>query len=615
MNRCAIFLYYDREGKVDDYVVYLLESLKPHVKNLLAVCNGTLTEEGTRRLESVADEVLFRANSGFDVGGYREGLFYYGFKELQKYDEVIMLNYTFFGPLYPFSEMFDEMEQRDLDFWGITRHYKVEYDPYGANRYGYLPEHIQSHFIVLRNRFFMSDDYKEFIFNLKNPTSYVESICEYESIFTKHFEDLGYKWDTYVDTSEYEGYAYCPIMFYLKDMIENKRCPIVKRRSFFTDYQDYMLNTCGESSIDAYEYICENLDYNTDLIWDNILRLENLTEISRVMHFNYIVPTYASYCEKIEKKKAIFVLLESILHKGLYKKYFKAIPDETDVYLLGNQEECIAVQKEYLLEREHVEVIEVEKDYTVKVSHALQLAKDRYEYICIANMRNVENIQPYSNEISWQYSDWENILGSKAMVRNIIETFESNKRLGMLIPPIPGYGEMFALMADGWMGCFESVADSLKKVGISANMKQQDEPLAPVGGSFWLKVENNVIENVCKTKDEMKILCLDMPFIVQDAGYYTGISYSDSYASIEMTNQDYMMRETNKTVFEKYGPSYHTVVLDRIRNGEIIREEQPPEIVAPPRTYKTIIKKGLKKILPEKCYLLGKKIYFKIRRR
>ena len=615
MNRCAIFLYYDREGKVDDYVIYLLKSLKPHVKNLLAVCNGTLTEEGTKRLESVTDEVLFRANSGFDVGGYREGLFYYGFKELQKYDEVIMLNYTFFGPLYPFSEMFDEMEKRDLDFWGITRHHKVDFDPYGVNRYGYLPEHIQSHFIVLRNRFFMSDDYKEFIFNLKNPTSYVESICEYESIFTKHFEDLGYKWDTYVDTSEYEGYAYCPIMFYLKDMIEKQRCPIVKRRSFFTDYQDYMLNTCGESSVDAYEYICENLDYDTDLIWDNILRLENLTEISRVMHFNYVVPTYASYREKIEKKAAVFILVESILHRSLYKKYLEAIPNELDVYLLGNKEECIQIQKEYFSNRESIEIIELENDYTAKVNRALQLAKERYEYICIANMRNVENIQPYSNEISWQYSDWENILGSEAMVRNIIETFEGNKRLGMLIPPVPGYGEMFAVMADGWMGCFEAVADSLKQIGISANMKQGDEPIAPVGGSFWLKVENSTIENVGKITDEMKILCLDMPFIVQAAGYYTGILYSDSYAAIEMTNQDYMMRETNKTVFEKYGPTYHTTVLDRIKNGEIIREEQQPEMVEPPRTYKTIIKKGLKKCLPEKGYLLGKKIYFKIRKR
>ena len=78
-------------------------------------------------------------------------------------------------------------------------------------------------------------------------------------------------------------------MFYLKDLIIDKRCPIVKRRSFFTDYYDFMLNTCGEPTIEAYDYIQENLAYDLDLVWDNLLRLENMAEISRAMHLNYML--------------------------------------------------------------------------------------------------------------------------------------------------------------------------------------------------------------------------------------------------------------------------------------------------------------------------------------
>ena len=48
----------------------------------------------TQKMDSY---ILIRANHGFDVGGYREGLFYLGFKELQKYDEIVLFNYTFFG--------------------------------------------------------------------------------------------------------------------------------------------------------------------------------------------------------------------------------------------------------------------------------------------------------------------------------------------------------------------------------------------------------------------------------------------------------------------------------------------------------------------------------------
>lgn len=593
MDRCAIFSYFDKEGHVDEYVIYLLEQLKPFVTNLLAVCNGTLTEEGAEKLERVADKILFRENAGLDAGGYGEGIFYYGFQKLQKYDEILLLDHTFFGPFYPFSEMFDAMEQRELDFWGITRHHKTDVDSSVNSRYGYLPEYIQTYFLVLRKSLFMSNDYQEFIFNLKNLDSDTAAIYEYEAIFTKYFEDLGYTWDTYVDTREYEGFSYTPVLYYIKDIIEKQRCPIIMRKTFYMYYQEYMSYTSGTASIEAYEYICEHCDYNTDMIWDNILRLENLTDVFRVMHFNYVIPTYTAYYEKWQQKTAVCILIESTKHGKLYLKYFQAIPDETDVYLLGNREDCLELQKEYFANREQLKIVETEADYGTQVRCALQLSRNQYEYICIANMRDIEQIHPYSNGVSWQYSDWENILGSLDMVRNIIETFEANKRLGMLIPPLPGYGELFAAMADGWMGSFESVANSLKRAGISVNLRKDAEPIAPVGGSFWLKVNKNILDTIVEIKEEMKILCLELPFLVQAAGYYTGMLYNDHYAAIEITNQDYMMRETNRTVFEIYGLGSHSEMPDRIRMGKII----------------------LKKSIPETCCLFVKKLYFKIRKR
>ena len=153
VKRCAIFLFYDKDGIVDDYIVYLLNDLHKNTDYILAVCNGYVNPEGMKKLSSAADEVLPRVNAGMDVGGYREGMFYLGFRQLKQYDELIILNYTFFGPLFPFSEMFDAMNGRDLDFWGITKHHYVPFDPIRNDPSGNLPEHIQSYFMVCLHKF------------------------------------------------------------------------------------------------------------------------------------------------------------------------------------------------------------------------------------------------------------------------------------------------------------------------------------------------------------------------------------------------------------------------------------------------------------------------------
>lgn len=574
IKRCAIFLFYDRDGIADDYVMYLLEDLKKNVEDILIVCNGRIPDETRKKFWKVTKDILVRENRGFDVGGYREGLFYYGFQKLQTYDEIVMLNYTFFGPIYPFAEMFGEMAKRDNDFWGITGHFRVDPDPYGKNRYGYMPAHIQSHFLVLRRSLFLSAEYKEFIIDRKNPSSYVESICDYESIFQKYFEDLGFEGDVYCDEAQYEGYVYNPVMFRLKDMIERKRCPIIKRRSFFTDYQDFMLNSCGESTAAAYDFIREHTDYNVNMIWDNLLRLENMAEISRAMQLNYMLPQ--EECERnylTEHKCAIVIYIESEKHIIEYKESIDAIDDVVDCIVIGNKREVQLAKEAGIFEQKNVKwCIIMNQIYTEVFEKILDEVKDTYEYVGILRMKDCEKNKPYSNAVSWQYSDWKNILPSKAFANNVIQTFEENEKLGMLIPPAPEYGSNFVDEEDGWYGKFEQVKNLLEGHNVRVNIKRIDEPKSPIGGSFWLrtkvlradKMNFGCINDAANEKEVL----LTLPFLVQNAGFYVGTLYNMEYAPIAITNNDYCMRELNKTVFKKYGANYHTIVVDRIKKNQ-----------------------------------------------
>ena len=129
-NRCVVFLFYDKDGIVDQYVLDMLDDLRENAAFVYVAVNGVITPEGRARLARHSDEVFCRVNAGFDVGGYRDAIFNLGFRELAKYDELVLMNYTFFAPLYPFREMFETMNPKDLDFWGITKHHTVPGDPY-----------------------------------------------------------------------------------------------------------------------------------------------------------------------------------------------------------------------------------------------------------------------------------------------------------------------------------------------------------------------------------------------------------------------------------------------------------------------------------------------------
>ena len=134
IKRLVIYFLYDKDGIVDRYVIYMLEAMKKNSSEIFVVSNGTLTDDSREALCSITPKanIMERANTGFDVGAYKDALSQYGWEKLEMFDEVILMNYTIFGPLYPFEDMFQEMNGKDVDFWGITKHHKVDFDVFGT---------------------------------------------------------------------------------------------------------------------------------------------------------------------------------------------------------------------------------------------------------------------------------------------------------------------------------------------------------------------------------------------------------------------------------------------------------------------------------------------------
>jgi rhamnosyltransferase len=190
MRRVAIFSLYNERGIADDYVIFLLEKLREFVERIFVVSNGELSKESEIAINSKCDRLIIRKNEGFDVWGYKTGIEAIGFDGLSEYDELILLNDTCYGPLFPFSEMFSEMESRDCDFWGSAAHQEMTPNPFTGT--GHLPRHLTANFIAIRKDMLKSQAFKRYWKDLPEIKTYIDAILLHESRFTKHFTDLGY---------------------------------------------------------------------------------------------------------------------------------------------------------------------------------------------------------------------------------------------------------------------------------------------------------------------------------------------------------------------------------------------------------------------------------------
>lgn len=587
IRRLVIYFFYDADGIVDRYVPVMLEEMKKNSSEVFVVVNGKLTPDSREILQKITPKVFVRENVGFDVWAYKEAMGQYGWEKLGEFDEVVLMNYTIFGPLYPFSEMFEVMNKKDVDFWGITKHHKVDFDCFGTCKYGYIPEHIQSSFLVIRRSLMNSMEYHNLWDDMPMINSYAESVGFYEAIFTKDFTDKGFKSELYIDTSDLEGYTRYPLMMLADELIKNRKCPILKVKSFSQYYEDILGDTIGNCTIDAFNYIKNELEYDTDLIWEHILRTANMAAIKRLMHLNYILPKdYIAYPGHKNPKGKRFALMMHLYFPDLIDEcleYAKSMPANSDLYITVSEDKMeseVNKKIKFLTGFKKITVIRIEnrgRDVSSLLIGCAPYVND-YDYICFMHDKKTTQVKPYCAGKSFSYKCFENNLGSKQYVENIITTFEQNPRLGMLTPPPPNHSLFYNILGTEWASNYENTLALAKKLKLKVNIVWTNEPITPLGTMFWFRPK------ALKPLFDYKWTYEDFPkepnkfdgtilhaieriygYTVQEQGFYIAWVLSDHCARIEMTNMFFSMRELNRRLLSKY---YTNNLLDMTQKME-----------------------------------------------
>lgn len=568
-NRALIFFFYDGDGVVDDYVIYNLKGFRSYVRNIIFVCNGKMTQESREKLFPHVDKLIVRENQGFDGWAYKTGIDDIGWESLSEYDELIMTNHTVMGPVDSYQEMFHKMDQQELDFWGVTKNYAIDYDFTGTFEDGRIPEHIQSHFIAVRRSLFDAECFHRYWDEFPEINSYGDAIGKHEALFTKHFADLGYTWQVYVDTDDIKEMCDYPLVNMPVEMLK-RGCPFFKRRSFFHEYGHYLEQAIGTAAEELLQYLQEHTGYDTNMVWDNILRSCNMEDINQCLHLNYVVASDKSDANVLRQigEKCKVALLMHLYFEDLFDemyKYASSMPEFADVYItVGDPHKKKLLEEKFATLPVHkLEVILVNnrgRDVSAGLIVGKQLI-NQYDYICFAHDKKTKQLK---NGLAGQgFADrcFNSILLNRHVVANILQLFEEHERLGMLGSAFPNHGEFYELYGNEWTMNYSQTKTLAEELGIRVPMSEKKLAITAYGSEFWFRTEalRKLYEKEWRYEDfPEEPLPQDgtishaiervRAFVAQAAGYYPGFVFSDRAASLEYTNLSFYLREYQKVI-------------------------------------------------------------------
>lgn len=483
-KRAAVAFFYDEHGILDDYMLYLLHSMKPFVEHTVLVSNGPLTKESEIAVSSIVDELIIRENEGFDVWAYKTGIEHIGYDNLKLYDELILYNHTFYGPIFPFSEMFDKMQMLPVDFWGISMHGRMEPNPF--TRKGVLPAHINSHFIAIRKPMLISKAFQSYWDNMDSIVSYEDSILKHESKFTEHFSNLGYNFNSYVKLEDY-GSPY-PVFMDVAETIAN-RSPILKRRALF--HNSLFLDRYAIDLPRALKLIAEHSDYDFGLIWSNILRTSKLRELNTNTALLRVLPEYSNVQFPMDIRVAVCahiyyvdMLPEILLNTNNIPKDYDFICTTDSI----DKKNCIEKILLQCSQIKNIEVRVVEKNRGRDMS-ALFITfrdiflNDKYDLVCRVHTKKSPQVGQ-SASLLFKRHLMENLLYSKGYISEIFSMFDKNPSIGLAFPP--AIHIFYATLGHGWWTNKPIVKKVMQMLRINVPL-DDCTPVAPYGTMFWFK--------------------------------------------------------------------------------------------------------------------------------
>jgi lipopolysaccharide biosynthesis protein len=276
-KRLVLFAHYDPHSIIDPHVIASINGFN------LANCDvvfitSTHSQVEISKVINLCAAVIIKSPGGRDFGSWQIAIQSIK-REFFAYDSIVWVNDSIYYPLFDPNEMFDVMEKRNLDFWGVTDSETIRH-------------HIMSWFWSF-NKKIINDGWFDWFEN-NNNTSYTKwaQIRNLETRIPGSFNRNGYKIGSFITASDIKQYFdrslvkdprfsgrtdFTMTHIFWDLIIKEFRCPALKVELL----RD---NPLGIDISKLQEFVEINTDYNASLIEGHLRRINRYDPIALVGH-------------------------------------------------------------------------------------------------------------------------------------------------------------------------------------------------------------------------------------------------------------------------------------------------------------------------------------------
>jgi lipopolysaccharide biosynthesis protein len=337
---------------------------------------------------------------------------------------------------------------------------------------------------------------------------------------------------------------------------------VVKRKAFFHDYSDFYWQSPARQGSKILSHIAETECYDAALIWDDLLRTQDVYTLMRSLHLRHTIPRDTCVSEKDAaaalRASVLALHIESDLVAELICKNLEGrqLPDRVDIHFADHdlREKYEASARAATAGSSRVSIRHAESGDGVSTwadafLTSLETAEDD-DLLCFISLEPPEDpCDLLLTSMSCHLEILESLLESPRSVSHIHELFARNQRLGLLLPYPPVHADMDprGIAIEG--ATLDATRSALAGFRLHSRFepsKRADYFIKPAR-CFWIRrrclaaVDFEAMTTAAAGTPGQELVCQALlPALAQRNGYYTALVATDEQCAAYVDNLQYL---------------------------------------------------------------------------